>query len=248
MLTCGLKSGFDPKKPLSSPTSTDSLTMHTFLRILGLLSLLLASSAFANSLGSEAGTRPSPEAALLLLMEGNQRFVQGAPRHPHQTVDRRTATASSQTPFAVILTCADSRLSPEIVFDQGIGDIFVIRNAGNLLSDHVIGSIEYAVEHLHAPLVVVMGHTRCGAIAAAVAGGEATGKVQSIVTSLAPIVESARARAGNTADQAEKINAKIAATAVAASQPLLAPAEAAGRLKVVAARYNLETGAVEWLP
>jgi carbonic anhydrase len=105
----------------------------------------------------------------------------------------------------------------------------VVRNAGNLLSDHVIGSIEYAVEHLHAPLIVVMGHTRCGAVAAAVAGGEAGGHVQSIVDSLAFAVAAARARGGDTADQAEQMNARMSADALAASDPVLAKAEGRGR-------------------
>lgn len=221
--------------------------MMTLLRTLGFSSFLIVGSSFANSLNAEVHTQTTPEVALRLLMEGNQRFVQGASLHPHQTADRRSATAVRQSPFAVVLTCADSRLSPEIVFDQGIGDLFVIRNAGNLLSDHVIGSIEYAVEHLHASIVLVMGHTGCGAIAAAVAGGDAPGKIRSIVASLATVVETAKARTGNIADQAEKINATTAAAVIAASQPLIAPAAADGRLKVVAARYNLETGAVEIL-
>jgi hypothetical protein len=112
----------------------------------------------------------SPEAALTRLVEGNKRFVAGSTTHPDQTAERRTETAKGQHPFAIILTCADSRLSPEILFDEGIGDLFVVRNAGNLLDDHVLGSIEYAVEHLHATLIVVLGHTKCGAVSAAVAG------------------------------------------------------------------------------
>lgn len=163
-----------------------------FLRAVALIPIFASAVAFANpSAGSASG--PTPDAALRLLLEGNQRFIQGTVRHPHQTAERRKETSAGQAPFAVVLTCADSRLSPEIVFDQGLGDLFVVRNAGNLLSDHVIGSIEYAVEHLHAPLIVVMGHTRCGAVAAAVAGGEAGGHVQSIVDSLAFVVAAARA-------------------------------------------------------
>jgi carbonic anhydrase len=218
-----------------------------FLRSLATFPVLAGAIASANP-SSESALGPSPDAALRLLLEGNQRFIQGLVRHPHQTVERRKETSASQAPFAVVLTCADSRLSPEIVFDQGLGDLFVIRNAGNLLSDHVLGSIEYAVEHLHSPLIVVMGHTRCGAVAAAVAGGEAGGHVQSIVNSLAPVVAVARARGGDTANQAEQINARMSADALVASDPVLAKAVSAGKLKVVAARYNLATGAVEVLP
>ena len=227
------------------PVMKSSLSL--FLRAVALIPAFASAVAFASpAAGSASG--PTPEAALRLLLEGNQRFIQGTLRHPHQTAERRKETSAGQAPFAVVLTCADSRLSPEIVFDQGLGDLFVVRNAGNLLSDHVIGSIEYAVEHLHAPLIVVMGHTRCGAVAAAVAGGEAGGHVQSIVDSLAFVVAAARARGGDTADQAEQINARMSADALAASDPVLAKAVAAGKLKVVGARYNLATGVVEWLP
>ncbi len=227
------------------PVMKSSLSL--FLRAVALIPIFASAVAFANpAAGSASG--PTPDAALRLLLEGNQRFIQGTVRHPHQTAERRKETSTGQAPFAVVLTCADSRLSPEIVFDQGLGDLFVVRNAGNLLSDHVIGSIEYAVEHLHAPLIVVMGHTRCGAVAAAVAGGEAGGHVQSIVDSLAFVVAAARARGGDTADQAEQINARMSADALAASDPVLAKAVAAGKLKVVGARYNLATGVVEWLP
>lgn len=222
-------------------------SLASFLRRLALI------PAFASAMASatpavESASGPTPDGALRLLLEGNRRFSEGTVRHPHQTAERRKETSGGQAPFAVVLTCADSRLSPEIVFDLGLGDLFVVRNAGNLLSDHVIGSIEYAVEHLHAPLIVVMGHTRCGAVAAAVAGGEAGGHIQSIVNSLAHVVVAARARGGDTANQAEQLNARMSADALAASDPVLAKAVAAGKLKVVAARYNLATGAVELLP
>jgi carbonic anhydrase len=148
----------------------------------------------------------------------------------------------------VVLTCADSRLSPEIIFDQGIGDLFVVRNAGNLLGDHVIGSIEYAVEHLHAPVVIVLGHTKCGAVSAAVAGGEAPGHIKSIVASLNPAVSMAKKKEGDPIAHAIRINAKLSASALAQTDPILAEWAKHGKIKVVAALYNLETGVVEFLP
>lgn len=190
----------------------------------------------------------SADAALVRLAEGNARFVADALKHPEQSAERRAKTAQSQHPFAIVLTCADSRLSPEIIFDQGIGDLFVIRNAGNLLDDHVVGSIEYAVEHLHATLVVVLGHTRCGAVSAAIAGGEAPGHLKSIVASLGEAVALARKKPGDAIDNAVRINAKMSAAALAQSEPLLGEAVRAGHLKIVAARYDLTSGKVEVFP
>lgn len=189
-----------------------------------------------------------PDIALSRVIEGNKRFVAGSLAHPDQTSERRVEVARGQHPFAVVLTCADSRLSPEIIFDQGLGDLFVIRNAGNLLDDHVIGSIEYAIEHLHASLVIVLGHSACGAVSAAVAGGEVPGHLPSIVESLAPAVGMARKKPGDAVENAVRINAKLSAAALAQSQPVLAAATLGGQVKIVAARYDLATGQVEFLP
>jgi carbonic anhydrase len=186
--------------------------------------------------------------ALARLTAGNKRFVAGAPTHPAQSVSRRTETAAGQHPFAIILTCADSRLPAEIIFDQGIGDLFVVRNAGNLLSDHVIGSIEYAVEHLHATLVVVLGHSKCGAVSAAVGGGEAPGHIKSIVASLATAATMAKKKPGDAVENAVRISAKLSATALAQAEPILSEFVKAGKVKVVAARYDLSSGEIEVFP
>lgn len=190
----------------------------------------------------------SPEKALERLMAGNQRFVGGTMSHPDQNAARRQETAKGQHPFAAVLTCADSRLSPEIVFDQGLGSLFVVRNAGNLISDHVIGSLEYAVEHLNVRLIVVLGHAKCGAVAAAVAGGEAPGHLKSIVTSLEPAVGLARKKPGDATQNAIRINARLASAALAGSEPILAKLAKAGKVQVVPALYNLDTGSVELVP
>ena len=125
----------------------------------------LALSAFASD---HAAASVSADAALARLQEGNARFVANPVSSSKPTAAKRAETAASQHPFAIILACADSRVAPEIIFDQNIGDIFVIRNAGNLVDDHVQGSIEYAVEHLGTRLVVVLGHEHCGAVSAAI--------------------------------------------------------------------------------
>ena len=129
-----------------------------------------------------------PAEAISRLKEGNERYTRGNPQHPHESSEERTQLAKSQHPFAVVLGCADSRVPPEIVFDQGLGDLFVLRVAGNVIDDHSLGSIEYAVDHLAVRLIVVLGHQRCGAVKAAketiAAKGEAPAHIQSRVTAI----------------------------------------------------------------
>ena len=190
----------------------------------------------------------SPDEALARLKEGNSRFVSGLVTHPDQSAERRVAQSNGQTPFAIVLTCADSRVSPEIFFDQGIGDLFVIRNAGNVLDDHVIGSMEYAVEHLHVPLIVVVGHAKCGAVAATVAGGHAPGHIASIVESIEPALEEARNQEGDKVDNTVKANARRVASILNRVEPIIGEAVKSGKVKVVAVRYDVTTGQVEILP
>jgi len=134
------------------------------------------------SVGKESSL--TADQALQRLIEGNRRYVAGAATHPDQTTQRRAELAKGQFAFAIVLTCSDSRVVPELFLDQGLGDLFVVRNAGNILDDHVIGSMDYAVEHLHVPLVLVVGHEKCGAVSAAVAGGEAPCHIRSVVAAL----------------------------------------------------------------
>lgn len=126
----------------------------------------------------------TPETTLQKLINGNKRFSLLKPTHPHETIEQLQDAAKGQHPFAVILCCSDSRVSPELVFDEGIGDLFVIRTAGNIIGGLEIGSIEYAVEHLGVKLIVVMGHENCGAIKAFTEGGEITGHIKEIVDSI----------------------------------------------------------------
>jgi carbonic anhydrase len=185
--------------------------------------------------------------SLARLIAGNKRFVAGTVTHPDQSVGHRTELAGGQHPYAIVLACADSRLSPEIIFDEGLGDLFVVRNAGNLLDNHVYASLEYAVEHLHVPLIVVLGHTKCGAVTAAVGGGELPGHLGSIAESLAPAVTMAKKKPGDPVDNAVRINARLAAAALAGLEPILSEAVKEGKVKVVAARYDIATGLVDFL-
>ncbi|MCX6954507.1 MAG: carbonic anhydrase [Verrucomicrobia bacterium] len=192
--------------------------------------------------------RPSPEDALQRLLDGNARFVAGHAEHPNQSVARRVETAAGQAPFAVILTCSDSRVSPEFYFDQGIGDLFVVRDAGNTLNDHVIGSIEYAVEHLHASIVLVVGHEKCGAVAAAIAGGRADGRIGTIIEAIRPAVKETRNQSGDKTDNAIRSNARRAAQALTATGPIISHAVQSGEIKIFAARYDLDSGRIELIP
>jgi carbonic anhydrase len=182
--------------------------------------------------------------ALERLMEGNKRYAAGKPLHPHQDPDRRREVTQGQQPFAVILGCSDSRIPPEIIFDQGLGDIFVIRVAGNVVDDIALGSIEYAVDHLGTALVVVLGHGRCGAVTATVQGGEAHGHVASIAKAIAPAVERAKDRPGDLLDNAIKANTEIVRDRIKSS-PLLAQAVDKGNISVIGAYYDIHSGEVE---
>lgn len=197
--------------------------------------------------GSTIQAASTGRSALQRLVEGNQRFVAMKLAHPDLSVERRVEVAKGQHPSAIILTCADSRVPPELVFDQGLGDLFVVRVAGNVLNDHVIGSIEYAAEHLHAPLVMVLGHERCGAVDAAIKGGEAPGKIGSLLEALQPAVQAAKGMPGDMLDNVVKLNAKRGSAHLNASEPILGHLVHSGELEIVGARYDLDTGKVEVL-
>ena len=185
--------------------------------------------------------------ALQRLIAGNERYVTGTATHPDQTIQRRAEVAKGQFPFAIVLTCSDSRVAPELLLDQGLGDLFVIRNAGNILDDHVIGSMEYAVEHLHVPLVLVVGHEKCGAISAAVAGGEASGHIHSLVEAIEPVVKQVKNLPGDPVENVVRANAQRIAETLTRSEPILKEAVNKGKLLVVPARYDLVTGHLEIL-
>jgi carbonic anhydrase len=210
-----------------------------------LAAVLLAPSASASAVSTAT---PTADAVLAELKAGNQRHVKAQYRHPHQSAARRQEMAHGQQPHAVILTCADSRVSPEIVFDEGLGDLFDVRVAGNIAGDAEVASIEYAVEHLHTPLVVVMGHQSCGAVGAAIEGGEAPGHLPALVNAIAPAVENARTLPGDLSDNAVRVNVEMVVEALRDSHPVLAEAVASGKLRIVGAVYSLSTGSVAWLP
>jgi carbonic anhydrase len=185
------------------------------------------------------------------LVAGNDRFVAGRQKHPHESLAWRESLVRGQHPFAVILSCADSRVSPELVFDEGLGDLFVIRAAGEVLDTAVVGSIEYAVEHLSVPLVVVIGHQSCGAVGAAVDlvqhDAELSGDIATLVRAIEPAVRAtppypdpAAFLAACVAEQARR-----AATYLLERSNIISDAVAHHGVKVVSATYELETGKVD---
>ncbi len=187
----------------------------------------------------------SADQALKQLMEGNRRYVAAKVVHPNQDGARRSEVAGGQHPFAVILGCSDSRVPPEILFDQGIGDLFVVRVAGNIASSDVLGSIEYAAEHLGVALVMVLGHSKCGAVQATVKGGHAEGHVAGLLEAIAPALEAARKKPGDLAENTVTENVKLVMSQIEQSRPVLAELVSGGRLKVMGARYDLDSGRVE---
>ena len=198
--------------------------------------------------GDQPGAVLEPAAHWQKLADGNARFVAGKPAHPHQETVRRAELAKGQAPFAVILGCADSRVPPEVVFDQGLGDLFVVRVAGNVVDESGLASIEYAVAYLGARLVVVLGHSRCGAVEAAVEEVKEESHLHTLTDAIAPAVKAVRKRhAPDLLDAAVRAHALLMAAKLAGSRPVLRARVKAGQLKIVAARYDLATGVVEWL-
>jgi carbonic anhydrase len=190
----------------------------------------------------------SAESALQKLLDGNARYVSAGPAYPNQTVERRTEIIKGQHPFAIIVGCSDSRVPPEIIFDQGLGDLFVVRLAGHVLNDEATGSIEYAVEHLGTRLIVVLGHAQCGAVTAVVKGGGAPGHISSIVHAIKPAVDRAKSRPGDLLENAIRENVKMVVDQLQSSSPLLTNQVKDGGLKIVGAYYSLDDGKVTLVP
>jgi carbonic anhydrase len=213
--------------------------------------LFLPAQAWAFQAHGESAV--TPDAALARLMEGNARYVAARSTHPDLGLDRRKVLAGGQQPFATVLGCADSRVAPELVFDQGLGDIFTVRVAGNVIDDAVMGSIEYAVIHLSCPLVMVLGHESCGAVTATLAAIDGKGSAEDAETKIgalaAAIMPAARSvPAGpQRLDAAVVANARSQAVRLVKESPAVKSHVAAGKLKVVAARYDLHSGAVKVL-
>src|SRR5438552_13988241 len=209
------------------------------------LAIIACSSIVALVLAAEHPVASvSADAALAKLKEGNLRFASSEVSQSKPTAARRAETAQEQHPFAIVLGCADSRTAPEIVFDQNLGDLFVVRTAGNLVDDHALGSIEYAVAHLGARLIVVLGHTSCGAVKAALESDHAPGHVDSLVRDIQSAIKAAKGKSGDALSVAITENARLVAAQVKAKAAL---GDLAKEVRIVSAIYDLDTGKIEWI-
>jgi carbonic anhydrase len=211
---------------------------------------LLGANQFTRAADPAHSDQPSvaPTDAISKLKEGNARYTSGSLQHPGQTAERRTELANTQHPFAAILSCSDSRVPPEVIFDQGIGDLFIVRVAGNVINDEGFGSLEYTVDHLGTRLILVLGHQRCGAVDAAretiAAKGKAPGHIQSLVKAIKPAVE---ATAKDDLEMTIKANVKNVVQALRSSTPILKAEVDSGKIQVIGGYYSLDTGAVTFL-
>lgn len=221
------------------------------LKILGIggistitATLGMPKNAAADTSSPSIAPLETPDAALARLMAGNQRFVSGQTQHPQQSINRIHELTQSQSPFAIVLGCADSRVPGEVIFDQGLGNIFDVRVAGNIVTPEVLGSIEYAVAYLKTPLLVVLGHERCGAVSAAVQGGEFAGSISSLVKAIAPAVARVKGRAGNMVENVVVANVQYQVEKLQQSSTMIQEVVRAGKLKIVGGRYDLDEGTV----
>jgi len=219
------------------------ISLYVFISLFG-------ANQFARAADPAHSDQPgvAPAEAISKLKEGNGRYTSGNLQHPGQTSERRAELAKTQHPFATILSCSDSRVPPEIVFDQGLGDLFIVRVAGNVINDEGLGSVEYSIDHLGSRLILVLGHQNCGAVKAAretiAAKGNAPGHIESLVTAIKPAVE---ATAKEDLDATIKANVKHVVQALRSSTPILKAEVDSGKIQVIGGYYSLDTGAVTFL-
>lgn len=193
----------------------------------------------------------NPDAALERLLDGNKRFVQQKFENPHRSQARLQEVATAQHPFATLLSCADSRVPAEIVFDQGIGDLFDVRIAGNIVTPEALGSVEYAAAILGTPLIMVLGHERCGAVTAAVKGGSLPGQISTFANAIKPAMAEVKAEGkGELSDLVEQVvlaNIQYQVQKLKQNSDLLTQLVREGKLKILGGRYDLDTGEVSIL-
>ena len=224
---------------------------RTFLGKLATGTLALGASVLPNAHAAQPAQIMSPDEALGLLKEGNRAFLAGKVNPEAASAERRLEIARGQHPFAVLVGCSDSRVSPEILFERQLGELFIVRNAGNTVEDFsALGSIEYAVLELGVPLILVLGHEKCGAVDAAVSivteNTEFPGSIGAMVEPILPAVLAVRNEPGDLLDNAVRENVRRVVARLKTSDALLSGPMAEGRLKIVGARYDLDTGEVDF--
>ena len=231
--------------PTTSRTGTDpSLSRRRLLQSAAIGGVALSALGWSVRRAAAAepsdGERLTPDAAWQRLLEGNKRFADGKPLAPHRDAARRTETGETQRPFAAILSCADSRVPVEILFDEGIGDLFVVRNAGNVTTPEVIASLEYGTLVLGAAVLVVVGHGACGAVQATMTADAVPGQISTLYQHIMPAVD----KAGKDLDGAIKTNVSIQVRTLRQSSPVIAGLIRDGKLAVRGAVYDLKSGRI----
>lgn len=214
--------------------------MKKFSKILLVCTLFLSLSLLSYS--NESKNLSSKE-ALQKLVEGNERFVKEDYSNQHIDKDYRKELTKGQNPFAIVVTCSDSRVAPELLFDQGLGDIFVIRTAGEVVDKLELGSIEYAVEHLGVNLVIVLGHESCGAVGAVIKGGDIPKNISYIADEIKPAVDKAKTQKGNLEENAIKNNVDLIVNKIKKNSEII---EESKDCKVIGGVYSITTGKVEF--
>ena len=240
------------------PSNDDSLHLNdehqssrrSLLKLMG-SSPLWFGGMMSSAIAQKPDNVMTPVAALKRLMDGNERYVANKPRDIDFSTTRKALTAG-QNPYACILSCADSRVSPEFCFDEERGDLFVNRLAGNYVNADMIANIEYGVAVLNAPIVMVLGHTECGAIKASIdaatKGTQFPGHIQSITTALRPAVKEGQKQKGNLLDAVTRANIKLSLASLRTSTPLIKKMYDDKKIMIVGGLYNLDTGRVEVIP
>ena len=226
-------------------------TRREFVQAAGIAAAAAGVAPLAAVSAGQPAERPKPDEVLAKLMEGNKRFVDGKLKNPGRSPKDFQALAAGQAPPTIVLGCADSRVAPEILFDQGVGELFVVRGAGNMVGSGPIlkGSIEFAVEVLGARLIIVLGHTECGACASAIKfiddKKSLPGSIEGLVDYIRPSVRMVAGKPGDKLANVTKANVLNGMKKLSESDPILAKYVKSGELKVVGAVYDLATGKVE---
>jgi carbonic anhydrase len=217
--------------------------------------ILLALVSAIHGAPPAKSTTVTADDALKDLMQGNARFAKGEATSPRRSPADFRAVSDAQSPIAIVVACADSRVSPELLFDAGVGELFVIRVAGNIVDGAgvtVKGSIEYAITELNVPLVIVLGHTNCGAVKAAVKHidqkDSLPGAINGLVELIKPAVGKVHGHTGDLYDNVTRANVNAGVEKLKNLQPILAPRVKAGSVKIVGGVYDLHTGTVKLLP
>ncbi len=238
--------------------SESSFSRRNFLKISGIGAYTAATFdiggmfSISEAMAQESKRPQNADEALQALMDGNKRFVNCLKETPRKCAERRKYVAAGQNPFAAILACADSRVAPEIIFDQGIGDLFVVRVAGNIVNPAnygIQGSLEFGVLALGAPLIVVLGHSECGAVAGSIEalqkGTQFPGSINNIVQTIEPAVEIAKKEKGDLLHNSIVSNVELGVNKLNNSDPVISDLVKKGKVKVVGANYDLKSGEVK---